>query len=138
MLTPRQEVFCQNIIKGLHPTEAYFNAYDCKNRNTAQVEGFNLMHKDYIVNRLNELYKPIKAREEAEQLNKKQQMIDFIQSRIEVCKNNQDENNIVRYTDMLNKIYGTYKVEQDNTKSNSNLHNLSMDKLQKIVDFDVS
>lgn len=137
MLTHRQEAFCQNIIKGLHPTEAYFNAYDCKNRNTAQVEGYNLMQKDYIVNRIDELCKPIRAREEAERLNKKQQMIDFIQSRIEICKNNQDENNIVRYTDMLNKIYGTYKVEQDNTKSNSNLHNLSMDKLQKIIDIDV-
>lgn len=138
MLTVKQDTFCRNLINGMNVTDSYKNAYDTEKNNVAKVEGYKLLQDVEIQNRLKDLQKPILAEQNAQNATKRAEMIDFIQSRIEVCKNNEDENNIVRYTDMLNKIYGTYKVEQDNTKSNSNLHNLSMDKLQKIVDIDVS
>ena len=138
MLTVKQENFCRNIINGMTATDSYKAAYNTEKHNVAKTEAYNLMRDKAIQDRLEELTKPVLIEQNAQNATKRAEMIDFIQSRIEVCKNNQDENNIVRYTDMLNKIYGTYKVEQDNTKSNSNLHNLSMDKLQKIVEFDVS
>ena len=138
MLIAQQEAFCRNIIDGYNATESYKRAYNTDKHNIAKVEAYKLLQNKKIQDRLTELTTPILAEQNAQNSTKRAEMIDFIQSRIEVCKNNQDENNIVRYTDMLNKIYGTYKVEQDNIKSNSNLHNLSMDKLQKIVEFDVS
>ena len=138
MLIAQQEAFCKNIISGMNATESYKAAYNTDKHNIAKVEAYKLLQNKKIQDRLEELTTPILAEQNAQNSTKRAEMIDFIRSRIEICKNNQDENNIVRYADMLNKIYGTYKVEQDNTKSNNNLHNLSMDKLQKIVEIDVS
>ena len=137
MLTAKQENFCRNIVNGMNATESYKAAYNTEKHNVAKTEAYNLMRDKAIQDRLEELTKPVLIEQNAQNATKRAEMIDFIRSRIEICKNNQDENNIVRYTDMLNKIYGTYKVEQDNTKSNSNLHNLSMEKLQKLVEIDI-
>ena len=137
MLTAKQENFCRNIVNGMTVTDSYKKVYTSKKNSTCKVEGYKLLQNIDIQNRIKELQQPILAEQNAQNATKRAEMIDFIQSRIEICKNNEDENSIIRYTDMLNKIYGTYKVEEDNTKSNSNLHNLSMDKLQKIVEIDV-
>ena len=57
MLTPKQEVFVQGIIKGLSQADAYREAYNCSKMsdNSIYVNASKLMSDTKIAQRLNEL-----------------------------------------------------------------------------------
>ena len=47
-LTPKQELFCQYYLKNFNATLAYIKAFNCKNNNTAGVEGYKLLKNPKI------------------------------------------------------------------------------------------
>ena len=65
-------------------------------------------------------------------LNARQQQIDFIQSRIEHCLKVDDEQSIIRYTDMLNKINALYKETEQEQKTESTVNNLDTGILKRL------
>lgn len=59
-LTHKQELFCQYYLKNFNATLAYIKAYDCKNYNTANAEGYKFLVKPCIkkeIERLKEIKK---------------------------------------------------------------------------------
>lgn len=80
MLTPKQEKFCQCIVRGMDGVTAYENAYDTKaSPQVKRNESMKLMKRDDITERIKELRKPllnhiqntaISEREEVKQLLK--------------------------------------------------------------------
>lgn len=55
-LTPKQDLFCQEYIKDLNGTQAYYRAgYKAKNDNTARTQAHNLLMKPNIEAKINEL-----------------------------------------------------------------------------------
>lgn len=60
-LTPKQEKFCQSIVKGLNPSEAYESAYDTKNssKETIRVNAQKLLNDTNISLRIDELRKEV-------------------------------------------------------------------------------
>lgn len=56
-LTPKQEKFCQGIVKGLSQADAYRDAYNCKNMSDDAIyrEASLLMNSPKISQRVNEL-----------------------------------------------------------------------------------
>lgn len=132
MLTHKQEQFCKCIVSGLGASESYMTAYDCKSTSAARIEATKLLKRDDITEYIQALKKPIINAFENSNINARQQQIDFILERIEICKEKQDEQSIIRYTDMLNKIYGTYKEDTNDQKNDNTLSNIDTSTLLKL------
>lgn len=129
-LTQKQINFCNEYVKSGSPLDAYISAYNTENRNVASVEANRLLNKGEIQKYIDELMKPITY---DAQINKFHQ-IKFIKERINICINNNDENSIIKYTDMLNKIYGYYKDNGSNDKdTNKILDKIDMDKVRVLI-----
>ena len=129
-LTQKQINFCNAYVKTGSPLDAYISAYNTDNRNVASVEANRLLNKGQVQNYIDKLMKPITY---DAQINKIHQ-INFIKERINICINNNDESSIIKYTDMLNKIYGYYKDNVSNDKeTNKLLDKIDMDKVRVLI-----
>ena len=120
-LTPKQEKFCQCIVSGMSGKDSYITAYNTKaSDQTIYTESLKLLKRDDITARIKELRIPIENHQQNIAINERQKQINFILERIELCKQKDDEQSIIRYTDMLNKLLQLYKdTEQEQTQDNS-------------------
>lgn len=132
VLTAKQEKFCQNIVKGMTGKAAYFDAYDGKSEKVAEIESMKLMKRDDITARIKVLNKPIENAVQNQAISARKEQIDFIKSRISHCKAAGDENSLIRYTDMLNKIHGLYGNTEPLTTSENSVEKLDTDLLKKL------
>ena len=133
-LTQKQEIFCQSVASGMSYKDSYIKAYDTKGKeSTIYTEAGKLALREDIQERIQALQKPIEQAAKIQGLNAREEQIAYIKKRIELCEKKDDENAIIRYTDMLSKLYGLYK-EIDDTKENDNtLTSINDDMLRKIV-----
>lgn len=132
-LTPKQEKFCQCIVSGMSGKDSYITAYETNgNPNNAYVESSKLLLRDDIQKRIFTLRKPQEQAAQIQGLNARQQQIEFIQSRIDHCLKTNDEQSIIRYTDMLNKINALYKETETEQKTDSSVNNLDISVLKRL------
>lgn len=134
-LTPKQEKFCKNIVSGMDGKAAYVSAYDAENMNdnTIYREANKLLTRDDITARIKELNKPLENYAINTAISVRKERVNFILERIEICKLKEDENSIIRYTDMLNKIDNLYKEEINGIKPENTLANMDTSTLEKLV-----
>lgn len=132
MLTQKQEKFCQNVVSGMDNISAYMNAYDCNSKGAANVESTKLMKRDDITERIQELNKPIVNLIQNSVISERKQQINYIKERIAICEKSHDEQSIIRYTDMLNKMYNLYKDNETEQKQDSSVNDLDIDILKKL------
>ena len=132
MLTEKQEKFCRNIVSGMNNKEAYQGAYNCQSDNAAWIESTKLLQRDDIQEKIKTLRKPIELAVQAKVLSARETQIQFIQSRIDACLAKDDEQSVIRYTDMLNKINALYKESEQQEKSESSVNNLDLNTLKKL------
>ena len=119
-LTVKQENFCNYIATGKEQRESYMLAYDCNSKAAASVESTKLLKRDDITERIKELRRPIINLQQNQAISDRQQQIDFIKERIEICKAKEDENSLIRWSEQLNRIYALYKdTEQDKAQENT-------------------
>jgi propanediol dehydratase large subunit len=135
MLTSKQEQFCQNIVKGMSKQDAYKNAYNTTkcSEQTISNEAYKLLLRDDIQQRIDAIKKPLIKAEQITILNERTKQIEFIKERIELCKQKDDEQSIIRYTEMLNKIYALYKENENEQKDDNKLQKLDTDTLIKLT-----
>lgn len=132
-LTPKQEKFCQCIVSGMSGKDSYLSAYDTKcNANTAYVEANKLLLREDIQKRIFTLRKPQEQAAQIKALSARDKQIEFIQSRIDHCLSIGDEQSIIRYTDMLNKVYALYKETETEVKPESTVNNLDIGVLKRL------
>lgn len=132
-LTPKQEKFCQCIVSGMSGKDSYISAYDTKaSEQTIYTESLKLLKRDDITERIKELRQPIENHRQNIAINERKQQIDFIKERIEICKAKEDEQSIIRYTDMLNKIYSCYKDTETEQKTENTIDTLPTATLIKL------
>jgi hypothetical protein len=132
-LTPKQEHFCRLVASGKDYTTAYLTAYDWNGSNNgAAVEAIKLVNREDIQEKLKALMKPQELAVQRDSINARQKQIDFIQSRIDHCLKENDEQSIIRYTDMLNKVYALYKETEQDVKPESNVNNLDISVLKRL------
>lgn len=131
-LTGKQKAFCKCIVEGKTNIESYMSAYNCSNYNTANVESTKLLKRDDITKYIEELYKPIKNTIQNNVINERQQQIKFIKERIQICIEKDDEQSVIRYTDMLSKIHGLYKETETTEKQESTVNSLDTTTLIKL------
>lgn len=133
MLTPKQEKFCQCIVSGMDGKTSYLHAYSGNSEKTAEIESVKLMKRDDITERITELNKPVINLVQNSAISARKKQIEFIEERIAICKEKEDENSIIRYTDMLNKLYSLYKEEVSSEKQDNPLENIDNNTLSKLI-----
>jgi phage terminase small subunit len=133
MLTEKQKNFCRNIVSGMNNAEAYIQAYNSKAQlQTAYNEAYKLMLKDDIQAYIKHLSKPLEEVTQITTLNARQEQINFIKERIDICKAKDDEQSIIRYTEILNKLYGLYKDTEQEEKQENTVNTLDTATLIKL------
>lgn len=133
MLTAKQEQFCKNIVSGMDNRTAYMNAYDCKSESSASIESTKLLKRDDITARIKTLNKPIINYFENTTISERKKQIDFIQERIQACLDKDDEQSVIRYTEMLNKIFSLYKDAETEQKQSSTVTKIDTDTLKRLT-----
>lgn len=134
-LTEKEEKLCQNIVSGMDTANAYRNAYNSSaNDYTAQVQVSKILSKQKIKDRLKALREPIENALSAQNATAIKEQIAFIKGRIELCRLKEDEGSIIRYTDMLNRIYGAYKEGLKEEEDENKLASLDTDALKRIAE----
>ena len=132
-LTPKQEHFCRLIASGKDYTSAYLTAYYWNgSENGAYTEAIRLANRDDIQERIKALQKPLELAVQRDRLTARDKQIAEILERIEICKAKEDENSLIRYYDMLNKIYALYGKEDTQTKQDTSIDKLDTETLQKL------
>lgn len=130
-LTPKQEKFCQCVVSGMSYKDSYLTAYDTKcNDRVALNEGSKLALREDIQERIQALAKPLQQAIQQQGLNNRQKQIQEIEQRIEICKQKDDEQSLIRYMDMLNKIYALYKDTETEVKTESTVNDLDIKTLR--------
>jgi phage terminase small subunit len=133
-LTEKQKHFCRNIVSGMSTKDAYLSAYNSNAKDmTIYVEASRILDKPQIQEYIETLSKPLKEKAQARALTAREEQISFIQSRIEHCISTDDEQSLIRYTDMLNKIHGIYKEETTQQQAQSTVTELDTAQLLKLV-----
>ena len=132
-LTPKQEHFCRLIVAGKDGKEAYTTAYDTKaNDRVRENEARKLLMRDDITERIAEMNKPLVNHAQNTAISNRKQQIEFIQERIKICREKEDEQSIIRYTDMLNKLYNLYKEDNTPDTQENTVNNLDINTLKKL------
>lgn len=132
-LTPKQEKFCQCIVSGMSGKDSYLSAYDTKcSEQVAYNEASKLLLREDIQKRIFTMRKPLEQAAQIKALNAREQQIDAIQKRIAVCIAKEDETSLIRYYDMLNKIYALYKETETEQKPESTVNNLDISVLKRL------
>lgn len=133
-LTPKQENFCRLVASGKDYTTAYLTAYDWNGSNAgAALEGTKLANKPEVQEKIKALLKPMEIAIQKDNVNARKQQIDFIQERIAICREKEDEQSIIRYTDMLNKLYSLYKETEQEKEQDQTVNNLDTNILRKLA-----
>jgi len=114
--------------------DSYKTAYDTKaSEQVIYNESNKLLMCDDITARIKELRKPLENHSQNTAINARKEQIDFIKQRIEICKAKDDEQSIIRYTDMLNKINNLYKDTETDTKQDNTLQQLDISTLKALT-----
>lgn len=133
-LTPKQEKFCQNIVSGMSGKDSYISAYDTKcSEQVAYNESSKLLLREDIQQRIFAIRKPLEQAAQIKALSARETQIEAIQKRIEVCIAKEDEQSLIRYYDMLNKIYALYKEQEAPAEKENKVDNLDISVLQRIT-----
>ena len=134
-LTAKQLKFCRNVADGKSNYEAYKNAYDCDNMkdSTIYTEASKLACKQEIQAQIKAMQKPMVQAIQIQNINARQKQIQFIEERINLCKLNNDESSLIKYTDMLNKIFGLYKDTDEKDTKQSSIDKLDTTDLIKLI-----
>lgn len=138
MLTDKEEIFATAIADGYSQSDAYILAYNPKTKNANSIAAMacRIANKEDVKERINAFIDRKSDKYAYNDLLDKNKRINLIYERIQYCIDNKDENNVVKYIDMLNKLAGDYKnitVKQTDIKP---LANMSIEELNKLLDKD--
>ena len=132
-LTQKQENFCKNIVSGMNGKESYLAAYNAKcSDQVAYNEASKLLLRKDIQKRIFDMRKPLEQAAQIKALSARDTQLQAIQERIEICKQKEDEQSLIRYYDMLAKIHGLYKETETEQKTDSNVNNIDISVLKRL------
>jgi len=134
-VTPKENAFAEAIVMGASLADAYKTAYDTKLTGQAlHTNGQTVFRRTQVQERIEELRKEVNQKFAISVDAARAEQIAFINERIEVCKIREDEQSIIRYTDMLNKIYGIYREQTSEQAEPNKLESIDADALARIAE----
>ena len=133
LLTPKQEKFCQCIVSGMDNQTSYMTAYDCNSTSAANVESTKLLKRDDITQRINELRKPIVNLIQNKAISEREKIKKILWSRLDLAISNNDDTNIIKIADIINKMNSEYiNVNHNIEDTATDINNLDTDTLMKL------
>ena len=120
MLTPKQEQFVQNIIKGMSQADAYRSAYDTKRMsdNAIYREASLLMSNPKVAQRFSEL----SAKADKPKIMDAQRRLEWLTERI--ADEEVDINAKLKAIDIMNKMQGEYVTKVEGSLNVTKLEDL--------------
>ena len=97
------------------------------------MEATRLANKPEIQNKIQSLLKPLELAISRDSITTREKHIEEIRKRIEICEAKEDEPSLIRYYDMLSKIYGLYRDNDTPQQQENNLQKVDAGTLQKII-----
>ncbi len=133
-LTQKQELFCREVVAGKSYKDAYITAYNTNGKDTTvRTESAKLALREDIQERIKALSKPLQLAAQVEGMNAREKQLKEIDERIEICKKKEDEQSLIRWMDMKNKLLQLYSEPEEKKDNDNNLTNLNTDILAKIA-----
>lgn len=129
-ISAKMKAFCYAYMRTNNATQAYLEAYDTDNIDTARQESCKLLKRDDITEFLNDLNKPIVNQITNEREKKRR----IIWKRIERSIEKEDETAIARYMDILNKMDAEYvNINRNIDDSTEKLASLNTEQLKQLL-----
>lgn len=121
MLTPKQELFAQNIIQGMNQAEAYRSAYSCKNMsdNAVYVNASKLAADTKVALRIKELREQLAT----PAIMSAQKRLEWLTGIIK--SEDESTGDKLKAVDIMNKMQGEYVTKIDG--------NLNVTKLEDLI-----
>ena len=138
-ISKAEDYFCMCIVDGLSQYESYIRAFNPKTNNRASIDvmASKLANRKDIKDRITQL------RDRKINTNIYNDVLDenyiysLIKERITYCKDNNNDNAISKYIEILNKMTGRYvNITKDISDTNT-LSDISTEKLQAILDMKI-
>jgi hypothetical protein len=112
-------------------TQAYLDAYNTTNLNTAQVESSKLLQRDDIREYMERLNSPVSNKI----INERQKKRSLIWRRIQICEQRDDDAALARYMDILNKMDAEYvSINRNVDDTAESLAKLDTEQLKQLLD----
>ena len=130
--------FADMVYNGISQKESYIKAFNVDTTKTTLNSVYSMASQLYNSDKVQDYIQSKRKIEEKQFLNDiskhRLEMISFIKDRIEICKKNHDENNLTKYVNMLNRIYGLYADNTEiETEKHDDIKQLSLEELKKIA-----
>lgn len=130
-ISKKMEAFCYAYMRCNNGTQAYLEAYDTDNIDTARKESCRLLKRDDITAFLAELNKPLVNKITNEREKKRQ----LIWKAIDRCDKKEDEAGMARYLDILNKMDAEYvNINRNIDDSAEKLSSLDTEQLKQLLE----
>ena len=134
-----EDYFCMCIVDGLSQYESYIRAFNPNTNNRASIDvmASKLANRKDIKARITELRdRKINTHVYNDVLDENY-IYSLIKERITYCKDNNNDNAISKYIEILNKMTGRYvNITKDISDTNT-LSDISTEKLQAILDMKI-
>lgn len=137
-LKDNEKQFADLVYNGISQKESYIKSFNIDTTKTTLNSVYSMASQLYNSDRIQNYISTKRKIEEKQFLNDiskhRLEMISFIKDRIEICKKNHDENNLTKYVNMLNRIYGLYTDNTETeTEKTDDIRQLSLEELKKIA-----
>lgn len=137
-LKDNEKQFADLVYNGISQKESYIKSFNIDTTKTTLNSVYSMASQLYNSDRIQDYISTKRKIEEKQFLNDiskhRLEMISFIKDRIEICKKNHDENNLTKYVNMLNRIYGLYTDNTETeTEKTDDIRQLSLEELKKIA-----
>ncbi|MFV0627032.1 MAG: terminase small subunit [Alphaproteobacteria bacterium] len=144
-ITPKQEMFCQNVVSGMNNLEAYRAVFsNNQSDKTARNNAYRLTQLDHIKNRIEELNKKIETKLIKELAYSKEESFRNFEKVQELAlektyfdKPAPDLNNFIKAEELKGKLFGLYNLDKSNIPAvdfNINLkQSVSQEDLEKMT-----
>lgn len=130
-LSQKMKNFCHAYMEHGNATQAYLDAYNTTNLNTAQVESSKLLQRDDIREYMERLNSPVSNKI----INERQKKRSLIWRRIQICEQRDDDAALARYMDILNKMDAEYvSINRNVDDTAESLAKLDTEQLKQLLD----
>ena len=130
-ISQKMKNFCHAYLEHGNATQAYLDAYETNNYNTAAGEASKLLQRDDVRAYMEQITSPVTNKI----INERQKKRSLIWRRIQICEKRDDDAALARYMDILNKMDAEYvNINRNVDDTAESLANLNTEQLKQLLD----
>lgn len=138
-ITKKEDAFAMAIVDGHSQYESYLIAYQPNSTNRSSIDAMasKIANKPHVKARIQQLKDRKENRKIYSDITDENYIYSVIQQRLKYCMDNNNDNAVAKYIEILNKMTGRYvNITKDISDTNT-LSDVSTEKLQAILDMKI-